>query len=225
MSWKIAVGILALFYVAFLLPRYIIKEKRNGIEHAVAPKLALSAVFCLVGLLGVLAQSGSVFSLLIFGGLLFSLLGDYYLVFVESDCRKFIVGVLSFSVAQILYIAAMILKKGLSQWEFLAAAVILAVFLAFQVKCKPDMEKAAIPLTVYALLVIFMASKATVMLAFPAFQMTAQILFSAGALLFLISDSFLGLWRYTAHKHIFRNVVSICYFTGQLMIASSLLFE
>lgn len=224
MLWKIATGVLALFYLAFLLPLYLRKEKRNGIEQAIVPKLALSFTFCIIGLIGIAVQSCSAFAVLIYSGLIFSLAGDYYLIFVESNSNKFIRGVLSFGVAQVLYITAMALAEGFSLWEFLATAVILLALAVFNIRCKPDMAKAAIPLTVYATLVTFMASKAMLMLISPLFLLEAQLLFSVGALLFLISDMFLGLWRYSFHKHLFRNIVGICYFVGQLMIASSLLF-
>lgn len=210
-------------YLIVLLPLYILKEKKHGLTSAVKYKLALSGLFCLIGLLGVIRNHANLLSVIILLALIFSMLGDYFLVFIKTDEMKFIIGILCFAVTQILYIILMFHLDGLHISEFLITALIVIFILTAKQKLKPEMGKAELPISGYAVVVTFMAVKAVLMLYKENSALTHQEMFSAGAFLFYISDILLGIWNYLSPKKILRYLVSICYFIGQLLIATAML--
>jgi len=221
----ILMGIIWAMYLVFLLPFYLVNEKRFGSPKAVRYKMALSGTFCLIGLFGVFLQNFSVFSILIFIGLIFALIGDYFLVFIKTDEKKFLLGILSFGVTQVLFISGMAVLEGFGYLEFVVAlAVVVPVVIGRTIK-KVDMGKAAWPLSGYSALVTFMAVKAVLMLFSANPPLALQGLFSAGAFLFLVSDIFLGVNRFIQSRQTFSYLVGICYFSGQLMIATALFFQ
>lgn len=214
-----------LVYLAFLLPIYIIREEREGLIKAGGSKLALSAAFCAVGMWGIVSQGGDTFSLLVFAGLLCSLIGDYYLIFINEHEKKFLNGIMSFGTAQILYIAALAGRGGFRAWEFIIAAALIAAVVVAKSLLKLSFGRMELPLSVYTVLLIFMAVRA----GFNWYSMEgAEIsagLFFTGAVLFLLSDISLGLWKFFRPAPLFRNLVAMCYFTGQIMIAFSVVYR
>ena len=217
-------GFLWIVYLG-LIPLYIKKQKELGSVQAVSYKLTLSGIFCAIGLLGVIRQGGNIFCILIFTGLIFSLIGDYFLVFIKADEKKFISGIFFFGMTQICYISAMIYLSSISYLEIIIAGILaIGVILVKFIK-KTNMGKTLIPLIIYISLVAFMAVKATSLLFSVNPPVNKQWLLTGGALLFLVSDMMLGTWRFLNQKKVLYNMVSICYFLGQLMIATVLYFQ
>lgn len=225
MEGDILMGIVWAVYLFFLLPLYKMKEKQKGAIKAVFYKLTLSGVFCCIGLLGIFRQDTSPCSVLIFLALVFSLFGDYYLVYIKDNEEKFVKGIMCFGIAHILYITAMTVQNGFSFLEILILVIIIISFLMIKLITKLDLGKTNLPLSCYTIIVTFMAVKAVLMLFQGKAPLAEQIMFSTGALLFWISDAFLGTWKFIDSKKLFSYIVSICYFLGQLMIATSVFYQ
>jgi len=81
------------------------------------------------------------------------------------------------------------------------------------------MKKEKGQLSVYTVLVVFMASKAI------STYFTVQsppvfiVMLSLGGLFFFMSDLFLGIWAYSKEKFIFLALNRTIYFAGQLCLA------
>lgn len=113
---------------------------------------------------------------------------------------------------------------ALSFWNISFAAVIYAIIIYFIIKNKVDLESAKYPLYVYSLLVVLMAVKAVSMTYTSTHSLQSSMMFAAGALLFIVSDLFIGSYVYVDNKNMFKVLNSITYFSGQLLIASSLFY-
>lgn len=218
-------GIVWAMYLIILLPAYLMKEIQCGETKAVHDKMALSGTFCAIGLGAVFLQDASLVSILIFIGLISAMIGDYFLVFINVNDIQFICGIVCFGITQLSYIAAMAVLAGFGYLEFvLTAAVVIPVLIGRQL-LKIDMGKATWPLSAYSSLVAFMAIKAMLLACSGHPPFTGQWLFSAGALLFLTSDIFLGVRTYIKKTKLFTGLVSICYFLGQLMIVTAIFYQ
>lgn len=226
MNVRIIVTILfCAIYLLFFLPLYIIKERKGDAIDVLGYKLILSGLFSVMGLAAAIIHDFGVFEILILAGMISAIAGDYFLAFIFKDEKKFICGIYSFSLTQAFYISAMIFLSGIGIGEFLTTFLIL-VFLALVImKLKPEMGSAKIPLSLYTLLVTFMAVKAVWIWIQGADSLKFQWMFTAGALLFWISDIFLGINRFIQKKYLFSVLVSTCYFLGQLMIALSVYYQ
>ena len=220
----VLMGIVWVMYLAFLLPLYLIKENQSGFVKAVPYKMVLSATFCLIGLANVLLQHFTLFSVLIFLGLVFALIGDYFLVYVKENERKFIYGIFCFGITQIFNISAMASLVGFAWPEFVITAILLAAAFILRAVAKMNMGKAAIPMSIYSVLVAYMAVKACLML-FSDNALFMQGLFSTGAALFLVSDICIGINRFVLPRKIFPVLIAVFYFLGQLMIVTSIFFQ
>lgn len=202
-----------------LLLAYVLKSRREGSLKSLKLKMILSTIFCLIGGWHMVNQDFSTFSVLIFVGLFFSLIGDYYLAYIHDDEDKFIRGILAFGLAHVFYISAMIHLEGLRLREFLITMIFATLAYAFIAIKKPPLGKAKWPLCLYLLFVTFMAAKGGLMVFSHQTQLEAQWIFSVGAIMFLISDTLLGIWRYIWPKKIFSDLLSIFYFIGQVLLA------
>lgn len=212
-------------YLILLLPLFLIKEYIGGSINAVKNKLILSLTFCFIGFVQVICQGGSFFSILIFLGLMFSLMGDYYLVYIKANEMKFIKGILFFGLAHIFYIMSMTTLEGIYLLDLGITVGFVLTGIAITYILKLDLGKLKIPLYIYFTLVTLMAVKAVLMVFRENTFINEQELFSLGALLFLISDLFLGVWRFVVSKKAFSYVVYLCYFIGQLMIATAAFYQ
>ena len=225
MGKEVMFAVISLLYLAVLLPKYIRMERREGLLVAVWAKLTLSLTFTFIGFFGLFFQEAeNSFSLLVAGGLVMAIIGDYYLVFIKTDLGNFIKGILAFSATQILYSTAMVLQQKIYIRDITLTLLVVIVLLVFKQIRRLNLGKAELPLAVYTMLITFMTVKAAFMLFSPILPYHSQLLFSLGAVLFFVSDLFLGLWHYLCNKQIYKTAVDVCYFTGQLLIAFSLWF-
>lgn len=216
---------LSLFYIFVLLPDYINKNNKFGMKSVLKSKLTLSAVFCIVGFKGMLVKDFSIYSELIFCGLLFSMAGDYFLFFIDKNEEKFIIGIFMFAITQIIYISAMTLLISYSVWEFIITLIVFAVVMIMIKKVmKLNLRRAEIPLTLYSFLLILMTVKSLMVFYLSSQSVLFKLLLSLGAVLFFISDSLLGMDHFMLKKPVLKNSRDLPYFIGQLFIASSLYF-
>ena len=219
----IVLGI-SLVYLIVMLPLYMYVEQKKSILKAKKYKMALSIVFGGLGLWGMLDQKFTVYAIFIFLGLCVAIGGDYYLVYIRHDRKKFLKGVFLFGLTQLFYTIAMYVKLGTDGKEVMLAAVAIAVIWQVTYRLEMNLHKEGVLLSVYPFLVTFMAVKAGYELYMLRTLDYSVLLFSVGALLFFASDIFLGLWRFYKTVSWYKYMVAIGYFGGQLLIAVSLFY-
>ena len=156
------------------------------------------------------------YKILILAGLLFSLIGDIYLM-LPTD--KFIQGLASFLIAHILFIAAIISVFGVYMDIFLMipAAVILILYLWVLL---PKTKELKFPVVVYALvLFVFM------------WQTTGRFYYLAGMssfysfvgmILFVVSDSILGYSRFVRNLISAKLLIHLTYWGALVFLALSI---
>lgn len=213
-----------LFLLPFvvLLPLYIRAEKQGGFKKPTTLKLLLSGLCVICALIGFVFWGSEVTPLraLIVVALVFSFFGDYYLQFIQLDEKKYLKGLIFFSLTQLTFISYLTLCFGLSWPEFVITLVVATGALAFIRIQKWKLGKTGVPLVIYILLLVFMASKA-VLAAWGAASSPSLILFAVGAVLFVISDLLTGINNYAEEKGVLGSVHLAAYFCGILCIALS----
>lgn len=217
------VYILPAFFV--LLPIYLNAERQKNFESATTLKLILSTLCTISAFLGFLytllaLEVFFVPQLLVFLALFAAIFGDYYLQFIRLDAKKFNRGIFCFAITQVFLIAMLILQNGILWIEFVITVVVLLLVLLLMKKQKWELGQAEKPLTIYTILLVFMASKAVTALILGN-RSAPDILLAAGGVLFLLSDLFLGIWNYRTDKRAHANLNWITYFVGIMLISLS----
>jgi uncharacterized membrane protein YhhN len=151
----------------------------------------------------------------IIAGLVFSLIGDIFLM-LPSD--RFIPGLVSFLAAHIFYIAAFMRESGraLSAWElipFLIYGILMLRLLWAQLK----QMRAPVVLYMIAILMMGWVAASRWMLTGQAGSQQAFV----GAILFIASDSVLALERFRGRFRSAQLIILSTYFTAQWLIALS----
>lgn len=208
-------------------------------DHSMRQKLITSSVFLLTGLYFSLSSGlfTSPYILLILGGLLFSLIGDYALAF-DLGQYKGLPGVIFFGLAHISYIAAYIIRFPLKLTTLLFLIPWLIVFLIFLwIICKHDMHHDA---NTPFLLFYGMILDAMVMLGLRVALLSIVaggisilygILLAIGVVSFLISDicvffaMYKGQQNFTIKGHTYSvDAIGLpTYFGAQMLIAIGIL--
>jgi uncharacterized membrane protein YhhN len=138
------------------------------------------------------------FARLIIAALFFSWLGDIFLMFDQVDSIYFILGLCSFLTTHILYILYFLrIKSGNGSYLkkrplMLLAIVAYTIELLYILWPKLDMMK--IPVTVYALVISTMLAAAAWQ--YGKIRSATALLFTAGAFLFVLSDSALAINKF-----------------------------
>lgn len=137
------------------------------------------------------------FTRLIIAALFFSWLGDIFLMFDSIDSIYFILGLSSFLTTHILYILYFLRISGNGSY-LKQRPLMLLVIVAYTIELLyilwPRLDMMRIPVTVYALVISTML--ATAAWQYGKIKSAIALLFTAGALLFVLSDSALALNRF-----------------------------
>lgn len=157
------------------------------------------------------------FGWLILLGLLFSVIGDIFLM-LPSD--RFVPGLISFFIAHVVYVVAFPAKWEITGTTVLEIFVLLAIATIFFRYLRPGVKQdGGVVLQIAVLLYISVIS----LMVFRALQ-SGMLLLIAGALLFYLSDAILS-WNRFVRKHKWGEFgVMITYFLAQTLFALSLWF-
>lgn len=216
---------------------YLRQSVRRASVYAVLLKSLTSTLFVMTGLCACLA-SGSVSSadVLILSGLVFGLLGDIWLglrpVFPREDSVFLYAGFGAFSVGHILFMIGLITGFGSSSRPlhliipFVLAGLSAVGFMMLEKPMKLDYGQMRAVCFFYGFLLFSMLFTAAGLALSHGFRNPTLDLFSAGALLFVLSDlilsrSFFG----KGHDRPLDQISNIAtYYAAQYLIAFSLLF-
>ncbi len=165
-----------------------------------------------IALLGV--SPNTLYKTLIIIGLVFCLGGDMFLML---PAKYFIMGLVSFLIGHIFYIAAFATDGGLAlSWWLLPLIVYGAIMYRI---LHPHLGKMRGPVIVYLLVILTMAWQA--LTRWSALQTTSAVLAAVGALTFVVSDSALALDRFREKFRSARVIVLTTYWLAQWLIALS----
>ena len=158
---------------------------------------------------------------LTFLALVFSLLGDVFLLFQERSHLFFILGLLAFLIAHILYVLVFSkTSSSLLNARYVLIALVAYALLLFNL-LKDNLNEMLIPVIAYMLVILSMATYAYLRKG----QVSSQsfVLVFAGALLFLISDSILALNKFYKPMPLANLSIMLTYGLAQLLIVLGIL--
>lgn len=158
------------------------------------------------------------FTLWVTAGLVLSLGGDVALMF-ESN-RAFLVGLVLFLLAQVVYSVAFTLFNGFYAQDLIPAAVLLVLAAGIYAYLRPGLGKMRGPVIFYILAICFMVNRAVSTFFGTAFTPTQAWLLTLGAMLFWLSDLILAVNRFR-HPFEANRLGLYLYYGGQLLIALS----
>jgi len=211
----IAIIVVATVYVA-LLAYYCELEKQENFKSATTLKVILSAYAAGVCVYAAILLNNYVFYIFALG-LICAVPADFFLQYIKTDLKKYRFGILFFGLMHLCLIVSFFLIYPVTFYEFIIFAVFIAILLGFQILGKWEIGKEKTQLTVYTVLVVFMAAKAISLYIIAPSGFTLMV--ALGGLFFFISDLFLGIWAYSKSKFVFLALNRIIYFAGQLCLA------
>ncbi|EQC43783.1 lysoplasmalogenase [Bacteriovorax sp. Seq25_V] len=147
-------------------------------------------------------------------GLIFSLLGDIFLMLKE---QKFIPGLVSFLLAHIIYIFAF--TRNITEIKFWPLAILVPIALGLYSYLFNSLKEMKLPVAIYVLAILTMTFAAWQQ--FLALHSMEAVYALVGSFLFMTSDSILAIDKFKTTKKIFIFLIMTTYFSAQLMIALS----
>jgi uncharacterized membrane protein YhhN len=176
----------------------------------------LTTIFILIIALLSGADAPPTYRIAILVGLVFSLAGDVLLM-LPSD--PFMPGLVSFLIAQICYIIAFTSNRGFSfGWASLIPVVIYGVIVYALLAL--HLGKMRLPVIAYMIVILVMAWQAWER--WSALGECGAMLAFFGAVLFVLSDTFLALNRFRGEFAAARALTLGTYYAAQWLITSSL---
>lgn len=202
---------------------YAVIKFQDGLINRLFFKSAASVMFVLIA---VSSRTGTfeTYYILILIGLCLSLAGDVLLVFKKSGDQLFIAGLICFFLAHIFYIVAFFTVAAFSLIDIGFYAVLLTVGgMAFQYR-KLRFGKLKIHIYAYMAVLCAMAAKGLSVLFVSDTRLVYAVFGAIGAVLFALSDLALAYEMFQpAKQHVFGRLNTIMYYSGQALIALSVL--
>ncbi len=156
------------------------------------------------------------YKILIISGLIFSLVGDIFLM-LPSD--KFIQGLSSFFIAHVLYIVAF--SSGFGPYYDLLLVIPAIVYsIIFLWILLPKTGKLTVPVILYSAVLLIFLWQATGRFYYLAITSATYVLL--GAILFVISDSILGYTKFVRKGRFSSILIHSTYWSAQILLALSI---
>ncbi|MGI9529584.1 MAG: lysoplasmalogenase family protein [Acidimicrobiia bacterium] len=187
-------------------------DDRNAtVSRAAKMAAATGVIFILV-----IEADWNAYAALVLVALLFSWLGDLALSY--SGRRPFVVGLVSFALAHVMYTAAFIARDGLSWPLLIGAGAVMVVFGVVVLRWLSPHRPAELagPLVAYVTIIGVMVA-----FAFATLGNDPLLLIPVAALAFTASDLFVARQRFVAPSPMNRLIGLPLYFAAQIMFALS----
>ncbi|WP_223034136.1 lysoplasmalogenase [Hanstruepera marina] len=155
------------------------------------------------------------------GALLFSLLGDIALMFVDQSAHYFTAGLASFLIAHILYIFVFLKARNRSKSPWLLASILLVYGTGLFWLLNDNLGPMLLPVFLYMLVILTMAT--TAFLREGRVPKISFYLVFFGAILFLISDSLLAVNKFYTPLAFSNISIMFTYASAQLFIVFGLI--
>ncbi|WP_034059562.1 lysoplasmalogenase [Lacinutrix jangbogonensis] len=153
--------------------------------------------------------------------LVFSLFGDVLLLFVNQSQYFFILGLLAFLVAHVMYSFAFLKQRNKSKKPFGFIALLVLYALGLFWLLKSGLNALLIPVILYMLVILAMATSA--FLREQKVNTQSYYLVFWGALFFMISDSLLALNKFYSPLPFADFSIMFTYALAQLLIVTGLI--
>ena len=156
------------------------------------------------------------YKIFILVGLLFSLIGDVFLIFPE---RYFTKGLIAFLVGHIFYIFAFLVPNGFNFtiWIFLPIVLLSILYLKIIL---PYSGKKTLPIIIYIVIIAIMGW--TALEGFYTVQTMGTLFAAIGAILFMLSDSILAYNKFRKQFYSAELIILSTYYTAQWLLALSI---
>jgi len=156
-------------------------------------------------------------------GLLFSLGGDILLDIPEAQlANQFVFGLGSFLIGHLAYVVAYTSDTRRAAPMALLIALACGGSMFWVLNSKPEgLGPLLIPVALYALTITAMLWRALARLGVDGIPRNSALLATAGAVLFVVSDSMIGINRFVQPFDEARYAIIITYWLGQFGIAAS----
>lgn len=174
-----------------------------------------TSLIILIALLATPAASQTYKNLIVIG-LFFSLSGDIFLM-LPGD--RFMGGLVSFLFAHLFYIAAFVMPTGFGVTPLFVVPYLIYGGLMLWLLW-PHLGKLRVPVLFYMIIILVMGWQATER--WGLLQTAGALLAAVGALLFVLSDSWLAMDRFRRHFPAARLMILSSYFAAQWLIALSI---
>jgi len=209
------------FYIlvaALLYGRY-----RRDTAWVLVSKTLTSLAFVAAALLALRENPGAAgYALWILTGLALSVGGDILLVYGERP-RAFLWGLSLFLLAHIAYGVVFTMVSGLQVWDAVFFLLLTGIGVTVRRFARIDLREMTIAVALYLLAISYMAAQAFSI--YLAQGPTALAVMSGlGALLFFASDSFLAWNKFKRPFTAYSALNLLTYYTGQLLLALSILY-
>lgn len=159
--------------------------------------------------------------LLISFALLFSLLGDVLLLFIDESPNYFLTGLIAFLIAHIMYVIAFLKHRNKALKPIGFVLILLAYGLGLIYVLKDGLNDMLVPVIIYMIVILSMAS--TAFLRQGKVSKPSFILVFVGALLFMISDSILALNKFYSPLAYANIGIMLTYALAQFSIVFGIL--
>ncbi|MGD0275832.1 MAG: lysoplasmalogenase [Syntrophales bacterium] len=210
------VTILTLAFV--LLIGLLYAAKKESVAGTLMTKPLLSLLFIAVVL--IVPQANPKYFCFILAGLIFCMLGDVFLIFVNSK-KLFMAGLASFLVGHIFYGIAFFTTASPGVLTLVVAVIIITVSSIIFLKLRPYLGKMTIPVFAYVVIITIMVIGAATLMGDKQLDFTGRSVAFCGAVLFYCSDMFVARQRFIRKDFINRLIGLPLYYVGQFMIAYS----
>ena len=158
---------------------------------------------------------------MIFLALVFSLLGDILLMFVNQSANFFIGGLLAFLTAHIFYVLVFLKQRNRSKNPYYFIVLMLLYGIILYYFLKDGLGSMLIPVILYMAVILSMATKAFLRQGFVV--KNSFILVFIGEILFMVSDSILALNKFYQPLPYSNFSIMFTYAFAQLCIVFGLL--
>lgn len=194
----------------------MIRADYTGLQKQIYLFKPLTMVFIVMIAFGQDASVSTTYKTLILIGLLFSMMGDAWLMMPKD---RFIFGLVSFLVAHLFYIAAFSsVDNHLAAWWF-ALPLLIVIGGAF-LYLYPALGSYRVPVIVYMLVIGVMGFQS--LNRWEATHDTAGLLAVVGALFFMTSDTILAINKFRQPFYAAQALILSTYFVAQWLIAQSI---
>jgi uncharacterized membrane protein YhhN len=206
-------------FLAVTVTMLVRAELRSDQKQSYFFKPLSTILVIIVAILSLWApQAQPSFTLWITLGLILSLGGDVALMFKSN--RAFLVGLVLFLLAHIVYSVAFTVPNGFHPGDLVTGAVLLVLAAGIYLYLKPGLGAMQGPVIVYILVICFMVNRAASAFFGDVFSTTQAWLMTLGATLFWLSDLALAVNRFRRPFKAERLSLFL-YYGGQLLIALS----
>lgn len=225
---------------AVSLISFLVNFNKKRTVMGVFNKMTVSIFFILTAFFGILQSMDKIgdpsitkYGLLILVGLVFGMLGDIYLdqkwVYPDDNKKYLYAGFITFGIGHLFYMTAIAVRAQLKPIQVLlgcCVGLVVVIVNVFIEKFTPQDFGEYRPIVMLYTLLVGSTPGVALMAAIATHGDPAFIVFTVGAVFFLISDIILSPMYFSEGKNTPINFVlnHVTYYIGQYMFALSILF-